>query len=264
MYMIKDKSNDKLFNINTSNFYVVADFDFTISTHDSKTTLSLFSLSGLYGDEYPKERNANHDYYRPLELNPKISDEEKFQLSKEWQTKSIGLMLKYKVRESDISRIINTTNLLKLRDGAIDFIKKLNEKNIPLIIVSAGCGNFIEETLKVNECMSNNIYIHSNMLEFKDDVIIDSKKEVIHSMNKFNIDLPDYFKNKIDNKKYAIVIGDQLSDLNMAKYLPKKTSISFGFLEANIEENEKFFTKKFDVVLKDNESFNTISDILKL
>ena len=57
-------------------------------------------------------------------------------------------MLKYKVKESDILKILENDDALTLRDGAINFINYLNENNIPLIISSAGIGNFIIELLK--------------------------------------------------------------------------------------------------------------------
>ena len=93
-------------------------------------------------------------------------------------------MLKYKVKESDILKILENDDALTLRDGAINFINYLNENNIPLIISSAGIGNFIIELLKKQECYTNNIYVYSNMLKFKDDEIVDSIDDIIHSMNK--------------------------------------------------------------------------------
>lgn len=187
MITINKQAKEKLKELNINNFYVVADFDKTISTKDSKATLALYGASGLYGAEYRKKRKANYDYYRPFEVNPKISDEEKYRLMEEWQTKSYKLLLEYMVRESDIRKILTTTNLLELRKGAIDFINSLNDSDIPLIINSAGCCNFIKEALKLAGCYKDNIFIHSNELKFKNDVIVDSIVSIIHSMNKNNI-----------------------------------------------------------------------------
>lgn len=262
--VIKENANDKIKNIDDNNFYAVVDFDQTLTTKDSNTTLSLFAKSGFYGQSYLDERTANYNYYRPLELDPTISEQEKFDLVKNWQQASYNLMLKYQVRESDIKKIINTTGMLTLRSGAIDFIKEMNSRHIPLIINSAGCGNFIIELLKKYNCYNDNIYVFSNILEFKDDIIIDSIAKIVHGMNKNDIKLSKDFKNSIQNRRYLIVIGDQLSDLKMSQNLPKKEVLSFGFLESNVTELEEQFNKKFDVVLKDNDDFNNINKILKL
>ena len=261
MIYITDKAKNKLSDLNKNNYYVIADFDKTLTSKDSNTTFSLFSKSGYYNENYIKERNKNYEYYRPLELNPNITDSEKFNIVKEWQEASYKLMLKYKVHESDIKRILKMEDMLKLRDNAVEFINYLNNNNIPLIISSAGIGNFIIELLKLNNCYSDNICVYSNMLEFKDDIIVDSVASIIHSMNKNDITLINSVFSRIQNKKYAIIIGDQLSDLEMAKSLPKVDTISFGFLEANINELQDLFMDKFDIVLKDNETFDSINKI---
>lgn len=231
---IKNESKNKISQLNKNNFYIVADFDQTLTTKNSNTTLSLFSKSGFYDSNYLKERTDNYNYYRPLELDPSISDSEKFSIVKNWQEASYQLMLKYKVRESDIQKIINMPNMLTMRDGSIEFIRDLNHNNIPLIINSAGCGNFIVELLKKYDCYCDNIFVFSNILEFQDDVIIDSISQIIHGMNKSDIKVEEKFYQKIQDKEYAIVIGDQLSDLKMSHNIPKKDVLTIGFLESNI------------------------------
>lgn len=261
---IKNESKNKISQLNKNNFYIVADFDQTLTTKNSNTTLSLFSKSGFYDSNYLKERTDNYNYYRPLELDPSISDSEKFSIIKQWQEASYRLMLKYKVRESDIKKIINMPGMLTMRNGAIEFIRTLNQNNIPLIINSAGCGNFIIELLKKYNCYCNNIFVFSNILKFHDDVIIDSISQIIHGMNKSHIEVENSFYQKIKNKEYVIVIGDQLSDLKMSYNIPKKDVLTFGFLESNIEKLEEDFDRNFDIVLKNNEDFNDIAKILKL
>lgn len=264
MVLINDRANDKLNDLTQDNFYIIADFDKTLSTKNSATTLSLFSKSGFYDEKYSQERDENYNYFRPLELNPNITDEEKYLLMKEWQTRSYELMLKYQVRESDIAKILCLDDLIELRDGAIEFISLLNERNVPLIINSAGCGNFIIELLRKYGVYDDNIYVYSNILEFENDVIVDSIKDIIHSMNKFDIKLKSEYLKRISGKRFGIIIGDQLSDLNMLKSLPKEETISFGFLEEKIPKLENLFNENFDVVLKDGESFSEIGKILRL
>lgn len=248
--------------LKNNNFYVVSDFDQTISTHNSNTTFSLFAKSGLYPSEYLNDVTKLYNYYRPLELNPNLSYEDKKNLSLKWHMASYKLMLKYKLKESDIDYIIDNNEAIILREGSIDFIRFLHNNNIPLIICSAGISNFIMKILEKHNCYTSNIYIHSNILKFKNNIIYDDNPYPIHSMVKNEIKLPDTFTNKLINRDYAIVIGDQLHDINMANYLPKKETISFAFLESNVKENHKLFINNYDVVLTDNESFKPIQKIL--
>lgn len=248
--------------IKENNFYVVTDFDQTITTHNSNTTFSLFAKSGLYPNQYLIDRTKLYNYYRPLELNPHLSYDEKVKLSKEWHMASYKLMLKYQLKESDIDKIIENEKLISLRRDSISFIYYLNDNKIPLIICSAGINNFIEKILQKYNCYSDNIFIHSNTLTFKNNIIYDNNDQAIHSMVKNHIKLSPSFLNKIKNKDCAVVIGDQLHDINMAKYLPKKDVISFGFLESNIEENKNLFMDNYDVVLTGYDSFKPIQKIL--
>lgn len=264
MITISEAGNRKLNGINKDDIFVVADFDRTITTGDSKATFALFSLSGLYGSDYERERTVVHDYYRPIELDETLGYSEKYELMKEWALESYKLMLKYKVRESDIETIVKQKRFLNLRSGAVEFINMLNDLGIPLIINSAGIGNFIECILKLNGCYSDNVFISANFLEFKDDVIVDSITNIIHSMNKYDIRISNEFKKLIKGKKTCVLIGDQLSDLNMDHSLSNDKTISFGFLESNVEKNEKLFNEQYDVVLQDSESFDIIGKLLRL
>lgn len=264
MITIKEDISQKIEGLKNGNYYVVADFDKTITDKKSNTTFSLFSKSGLYPKEYLEERNRNYEYYRPLELDANISFQERTEIMRLWQTASYQLLLKYQVREEDIRRILNMSDMVMLRSGAKEFIRYLNENNIPLIISSAGISNFIKELLILNGCYSSNIFIYGNTLEFCNGQIVDSNREIIHSMNKNNITLSDDFYEKVKDKNYTLVIGDQLSDLDMIKKLPVKESISFGFLESNVDELRPYFQDQFDVVLEDGESFDAISKIIRL
>lgn len=264
MITISDEGKKKLSELDINDFFVVADFDKTITTGNSKSTFSLFSISGLYGAQYEKERTEVHDFYRPIELDANMPQEEKFKLMRAWAIESYGLMLKHKVRESDVENIVRQKRFLELRSGVVEFISNLNKLGIPLIINSAGIGNFIECILRLNNCYSDNIFISANFLEFKDDVIVDSIKDIIHSMNKYDIRLSEMAENAIRGRRTGILIGDQLSDLNMDHKLPNDSNITFGFLESNVEENEKIFKEYYDVVLKDNEGFESIEKLLKL
>ena len=154
--------------------------------------------------------------------------------------------------------------MLNLRDDAIEFIKLLKEKNVPIIISSAGISNFIVELLKKYECYDDNVFVFANNLEFKEDKIIDSIDTIIHSMNKFDMLISKNYLDKIKNKTYAILVGDQLSDLKMTKNLPFKKEISFGFLDNNIDGQREFFKDSYDVTLENGKSFNEIKKILKI
>ena len=50
----------------------------------------------------------------------------------------------------------------------------------------------------------------------------------------------------------------------MANEEKLSNTVTFGFLDANVEDNLEEFNKKFDVVLTDDNNFNDIIKILNI
>lgn len=140
------------------------------------------------------------------------------------------------------------------------FSKKHIRTIIPIIIVSAGIENTIEEFLKLNNIYYSNIKIVSNKIDFKNK----SNTKYVHALNK---NKQIWKKDIIDNiytKKYAILIGDVIADTNMLPDNIKNDKITIAFLDNNIEENLELYNKYFDIVLTNNTSFKEIEKLLKI
>ena len=90
----------------------------------------------------------------------------------EWFKKHFELLVSYKTKESDYRDILIDSNLMYFRSGAKEFIEFLHKNNIPLIIISAGIGNIIENFLKINNCLYDNIHIISNKIIFNNAILI--------------------------------------------------------------------------------------------
>ena len=89
------------------------------------------------------------------------------------------------------------------------------------------------------------------MIKFSDNII--------HTLNK-NIDKINDLKLKgiVETKKYRIVIGDLIEDINMMGEYPESKSLKIGFLNKNIEENLEVYKKNFDIVLTEKNNFYDI------
>ena len=85
------------------------------------------------------------------------------------------------------------------------------------------------------------------------------KDEVINSMNKNLVSLPDEIKNKIKNRNNIILLGDSLNDLKMIDEDKRVDALKIGFLEDNVEENKKYFINEFDIVCTDNATFDELN-----
>ena len=241
--------------LDKDNYFVVADFDRTITAGDSESTWGSISKAGVLPKEYNKKRQELHSKYRPIEIDTKIEYNIKFKYMDEWCKTHINLFYEYGITEQAINIVIEK-NLLKFREGAKEYIEFLHKNNIPLIIVSAGIGNIIKGFLEKNNCYFDNIEIISNFLEFEDGKIKSMKNEPIHSLNKNIIKLPKYIQNKLSTRKYTILYGDGLADIKMVPKESLKNTISVGFLEEKIVESLEAFNQVFDIVCTYRTSFN--------
>lgn len=257
-------NTDKLEHIKfeKENFYIVADFDKTITSFESCDS---WDASGKrLGDEFQKEINRLYEMYRPIEVSYKLPIEEKKQAIKTWYEECMELYYQYHLTKEKLSNSIKESDL-QFREGAKELLVQANQNDIPVIILSAGIGNVIEQFLRESKCYFENMYIISNFIEF--DAEGNMKKfdnnKIIHTLNKtMEHHLPVQWKEKLQKKKYALLFGDLIEDLNMISIKQKEDAITVGFLEKNVEENLDRYRQNFDVVLT-RKRCNNEDDILE-
>ena len=249
-------------NWTTDSIYIVTDFDRTLTSYKSETSWNILSNSNIMCEEYCKERKAFFDYYRPIELDPTLDYATKNKLMIEWWEKHIGLFVKYKLNESTIDTACKNINVMTFRKGAKQFLQNMQKLTIPVIIISAGIGNFIKEFLIANDCNFDNIYILSNFIKFENGIAIGISDNMIHSLNKNDVKLPKEVIKQIEHRNDIILFGDSVADVLMVKDSERKNALKVGFLDENIEENLSHFKKSFDIVATNNTPFDKIWKIL--
>lgn len=263
MIYINNKEKLEKIKLNKDNFYVIADFDKTITNGHSLSTWGVMANSNQLGDEYAKRRTELYQYYRPIEIDVNISDEEKSEYMSQWWKKHINLFYEYGLKEENI-RICLENDGLQYRQGAKEFIRKMYELKIPLIIISAGVGNVIEEFFNIENDYYDNISIVSNFIEFKNGIISGLKGDTIHALNKNVVNLDEHSKEKLENRNNILLLGDGLADLKMISDKDIERAITVGFLDEKIEECLESFNNNFDIVLSNEGTFDEVNKILKI
>lgn len=260
MLYIKDEKFKNI-SLSPNNFAVLMDFDRTITTSDSLGSWSILENPKFMNPEFKQKTKILVDTYYPYELDYSISEEEKAKYMVTWYQKNMDLLYEYNLTYSTLLNCVKDGNI-KFHNGCKDFLKKLYELEIPVIILSAGIGNVIVEWLEQNNCLYSNIHITSNFIEFENDRMLPFEDKMIHTSNKSINRLPLNLKEEILSKDYILLFGDLIEDLNMLRGHNSSNVISFGFLENRVSENLHHYTKAFDVVLTGNSSFIDIDKIL--
>lgn len=244
--------------INKINTYIVIDFDRTITAANSEDS---WAASGkLLGKQFQKEIDEVYKLYSPIELDYTLDFKEKEKYMVEWYSKCMDLYYKYGLTKEKLETSIQSSKLI-FRQGAKEILLKAYQEKIPVIILSAGIGNVIEQFLKDNNCYYDNMYIISNFIEFEDSGKMKKfdNSKIIHTLNKkMKNHLPKELNSKLKNRTYKILIGDLCEDENMVEKEMWSNTLKIGILNKNIKENLEIYQKTFDIVLTGNDANLTI------
>jgi 5'-nucleotidase len=251
------------------NLHILSDFDRTllksfVDGQKSPSVIAQIRNGKFLTPDYAPRAHALFDKYRPIELDPKISREEKSKAMHEWWSEHFKLLAECGLTKKVMQEIV-AAKTLKFRDGALEFIDFLHEKNIPLVIISGAPGDMVAMYLEQEGRLYNNVYIIATFLEFDaNGKMIGIKEPIIHSLNKYEIilkDLPVF--REIKNRPNILLLGDSLDDVGMVEGFDYKNLLKIGFLNEKVEENLEKFKKTFDVVLLGDPGMEYINNLLK-
>lgn len=245
MKYINSKKVDTI-KLTKENYYVLIDFDRTLTKGDSISGWRVLYYSGLLGDDFTKRYDEIHDKHNE---------------TWEYRFKAyIDLLHEKNLDNKLVKKAVENTNL-QLRDGAKEFLQKMNDYNIPVIIISCSLKNVIKEYLKFNNCYYENIFIYSNNCFVGEEGESDIYNVTPH--NKNQIMFTKNVNDIIATKEYILLFGDIVDDVNMVTKENLKRTIAVGFLDEKIKEKLELYKSNFDIVLTDDSSFKEIEDIIK-
>ncbi|ESR59037.1 5'-nucleotidase [Citrus sinensis] len=249
-----------------SKLQVIADFDGTLTRYfiNGSRGQSSHGLLQQGNPEYDAKRQALYEYYHPLEFSPTVPLEEKTKLMEEWWGKTHGLLIEGGLTYDAIKKSVSNA-LIAFRDGVVKLFEFLEERDIPVLIFSAGLADIIEEVLrqKVHKSFKNIKIVSNRMVFDKDGHLVSFKGKTIHSLNKNehaldmaaplhehfgDTDGPNYDNASVKNRTNVLLLGDHIGDLGMSDGLKYETRISVGFLNDNIENNLDNYRNAFDIV----------------
>lgn len=256
-------NNDKLKNIsfNTNNFYVVIDFDRTLTSDDSLDSWQVLGNDEIFSKDFVDESLKLTNKYYPYETDYTLDFKTKEKYLEKWYYESMDLFYKYGLTHEILLKCVQNKKL-QFRNGAKEFLEFLNENNVPVIILSAGIGNVIEEFLKINDCYFDNIYVISNFIKFENNLMLKFSDNMLHSLNKKIQNLPTDFEKQLSKKDFILLLGDLKEDISMVPKEDLRKTLTVGFLADKLKNNLELYNQNFDIVFTGNTSFNEVRNIL--
>lgn len=261
VYINSNKINN--LSINENNVYLAIDFDKTITANESDDSWNVSGL--LLGDEFSYKSKCLYERFRPIELDYSLDFYEKERYMIEWYSSVMDLFFEYSLTKEKLYESVLKSNLV-FRSGVKEFLNECYNKNIPIVILSAGIGNVIEIFLKRMDCYFSNIHIISNFIDFDNNGNIKKfdNSTMVHTLNKtMNNKLPQFFLEKLKSKTYKILVGDLREDENMIDPSQWDTTLKIGILDREIQERLKIYNSAFDLVLTSKDaSFEILNKII--
>lgn len=249
--------------------HVVADFDRTLTKAKIRGDkyASIFGQirnSDYLGQDYKIKADQLFNKYRPIEIDPNLSVEQKAKHMHCWWIEHFELAQKSGLTLQILQKVIDESKI-QFRDNCDQVIKYLEQNNIPLVIMSAGLTFGIEYLLRREGLLTENIHIISNQLEFdQQGNMLRATEPIIHSMNKHETEIENqpYFKH-IEHRPNVILLGDSIGDLGMIQGFASKNLLKIGFLNEVSDASISQFTQHFDVVLLNDPPMDFVLNTLQ-
>jgi 5'-nucleotidase len=152
-----------------NNLHIISDFDRTLTKaylDNGEFVPSLISIlrdENYLTPEYPQKAKDLFNTYHKIEINPKITLNEKKKAMEEWWTKHSELFIKSKLNKTDIKKA-SQSKRVRIRNNIKEIFKLLEQKEVPIVILSAnGLGNeSCIEVLKYHNILLKNVNVISN------------------------------------------------------------------------------------------------------
>ena len=139
---------------------VITDFDATLTTGASEQCHDLLGSARMLSPAFRKAFSHLLDW----ENNPDID-------GVEWWDEAHGLCTKHGMPPRHlIPRMVREAEMV-FRPGALKLLRRLAALEIPVLIVSAGLSDVIEEFLRQHDALSENVTVCSNRLNYAGDSV---------------------------------------------------------------------------------------------
>eukprot|EP01029_Cantina_marsupialis_P032120 TRINITY_DN953_c0_g1_i1.p1 TRINITY_DN953_c0_g1~~TRINITY_DN953_c0_g1_i1.p1 ORF type:complete len:314 (-),score=94.95 TRINITY_DN953_c0_g1_i1:442-1320(-) len=250
------------------NLSMVADFDFTISRFHNKDGVRVYSCHAVaegcehLSDEYHQAMHNLRAKYYPLEINPDIPFDEKLGYMQEWWHGSHSGMIKNGFRKEYVKDAVESS-IMELRDHYEEIAHTLEAHQVPLLVLSAGIADIASEVLVQNNLLLDNVDVVSNKMIFNEEgLLVGFNEDTIHSLNKFLSSVPANIKDKVDSRKNCILLGDNVTDVNMQIGGKQENTLTVGFLNNRIESRLEQYCNTFDVVVVGDGDMKYVLDLV--
>ncbi len=265
-----DAKLQKLKEAGPEKLHVLTDFDRTLTQGmiDGEKTPSIISRlrSGNYlSEEYAAEAHRLYNHYQPIEVDQTIPLAERVKEMDDWWQAHFDLLAKSGLTLDVLQEVVDQYPRM-FREGALEFLDLMHEKEIPVVIMSASLGDMIRLYLEKTGRNYPNIHLVTNLFEFDTDgKVTGVKKPIVHSLNKYEViikGLPVY--EEVKERKNVLLMRDGLGDLGMIDGFDSNELLTIGFYNTDYQVNDelKLYQASFDAIITGDGDMNPVNTLI--
>jgi len=240
--------------LTADNLLVITDFDATITCGDSEQCHDVMGNSKLLSSEFRREFAPLLDWSTNTAID-----------GVEWWDVAHGLMIKHGMpARAIIPRLVREAKMVP-RPGALELLKRMEDLNVPVLIVSAGLSDVIEEFLRQHGALSENVTVCSNRLNYQADSTpksVSPEPPITSFTKEYAYSSASAFFAEHAKRKAIVQLGDSLTDVDPARHVPYDHLLSVGFVNERPDPTKHHET--FDAVVHGNAgSLLPVADLLE-
>jgi 5'-nucleotidase len=247
---------------------VVSDFDRTLTQafmagKPTYTSFSILQQPGILSEKFRLYTQELFRTYRPIELANDLDEEYKNQKMEEWWTYTLQAIIDEKLHQDTILQVVQHEGFI-WRAGATDFLKQIQQLELPFSVFSSGMGDVIKTFFKLQEIFPTQVEVIANYLEFNEaGYAYNFLTPVLHAANKNETTLKArQISENYTDRSHVLLFGDQIGDAQMSQDLPDNCVLRIGFLNEEIETNLSKFQQTYDAVVIGDGSFDFVNNLI--
>ncbi|XP_069355489.1 7-methylguanosine phosphate-specific 5'-nucleotidase [Maniola hyperantus] len=251
---------------------IVTDFDHTLTRHNMDNGMTVLTSFGMFREcpsvpqEYKDEELRLAEKYKPIEVDPMMSIEEKTKHMVAWYLAAHELLKGVKFPRNELIEVGHKM-VECFRAGVSELIAWSSRQAVPVLVFSAGLGDSVVAALSAASFLLPHVKVISNFLALdENDSVVGIAGDVIHTYNKNEAAIKDteYYK-MVKTRNNVLLLGDNIGDAGMAEGMEHcDVIVKIGFLGRNTEANLQNYINKFDIVLVNEHTMDVANAILKL
>jgi len=251
-----DEKRETLMDAQLSKLIVVADFDATLTTGDSEQCHDLVGFSSLMSQAFRDEFSPLLDWQSNAAID-----------GVEWWHTAHSLMVKHGMPPRNLlPRLVRQARMFP-RPGLLKLLARLAALQVPLLIVSAGLSDIIEEFLRLHGALTENITVCSNRLNYGADstpASISPEQPITSFTKTTAFTASASFFRQHSDRTTVLVMGDSATDIDSAANIPDANVLAVGFLNGKKKVEAAAHEKAFDaLVLGNNGSLEGVDRLLE-